>query len=337
MRVLVGAFMMVSAWLSPPSSASADDFYKGRQILLLVGNNAGTAYDTSARFLARHLGRHIPGSPSIIVQNMPGATGLTAANYIWKIAPKDGSVIANAHQSLPLRQLLGDPAVQYDAAQFQWIGSAEVSNQTIAVWHTVPVQSIEDIKSHEVIMGGTTSRADSSISLALTNKFVGTKFKVIQGYQANQIDIAMERGEVQGRAIIWGGLKSTKPDWLRDHKVKILGQFGLKREPELPDVPLIQDLAKDDEGRRIIELFSAQLALGRPLYAANGVPKERVMMLRQAFDSMLAAPEFLDDARRGNFDIQLVTGAELEGIARTIMSTPVELANKAGLGETVRE
>jgi tripartite-type tricarboxylate transporter receptor subunit TctC len=337
MRVLVGAFIAIMACIAVISTAAADDFYKGRQILLLVGNNAGTAYDASARFLARHFGRQIPGNPTIVVQNMPGATGLTAANYIWKIAPKDGSVIANAHQSLPLRQLLGDPAVQYDAAQFQWIGSAEVSNQTIAIWHTVPVQSIEDIKTHEVIMGGTTSRADSSISLALSNKFLGTKFKVIQGYQANQIDIAMERGEVQGRAIIWGGLKSTKPDWLRDHKVKIVGQLGLKREPELPDVPLLHELAKDDDARRIMELFSAQLALGRPLYATAGVPKERVAVLRKAFDAMLSSPEFLDDARRGHFDIQLVTGAELDAITRKIMTTPVELANKAGLADTIRE
>jgi tripartite-type tricarboxylate transporter receptor subunit TctC len=313
------------------SAAQADDFYKGRQLLLIIGNNAGTAYDASARFLARHLGRHIPGEPTIVVQNMPGATGLTAANYVWKIAPKDGSVIANAHQSLALRQLLGDPAVQYDAAQLQWIGSAEVSNEMIAVWHTVPVQSIEDVKSREVIMGSTTPRADSSIVLELSNKLLGTRFKIIQGYKANQIDIAMERGEVQGRAIIWSGLKATKPDWLRGHKVKIIAQLGLKREPELPDVPLLQERASTEEGRRIIELFSAQLALGRPLYAPAGVPRERVMMLRKAFEAMIASADFLEDAHRSHYDVQLVTGAELEEIVGKIMATPADLAAKAEL------
>jgi tripartite-type tricarboxylate transporter receptor subunit TctC len=315
------------------SAAHADDFYKGRQVTMLVGNNPGTAYDASARLVARHFGRAIPGQPTIVVQNMPGATGLTAANYIWKIAPKDGSVIANAHESLPLRQLLGDPAVQYDAARLQWIGSPEATNQTIAIWHTVPVSSIEDIKTHEVIMGGTTPRADSSIILELANRLVGTKFKIILGYQANQIDLAMERGEVQGRAVIWNGVKATKPTWLTEHKIKIVAQLGLKRDPELPDVPLLQDLARDDDGRLIIQLYSAQLALGRPIYAPPGVPRERVMMLREAFETMVASPEFRDDADKVHYEVRLVTGAEVEDAVRKIMSTPADLAAKAGLSQ----
>lgn len=333
MRVhLACAAAIAGAIAASASAVHADDFYKGRQLVLMVGNNAGTAYDASARFIARHFGRHIPGTPTIVVQNMPGATGLIAANYVSNVAPKDGSVIANAHQSLPLRQLLGDTAVRYDAAQFQWIGSPETSNQTIAVWHTVPIQSIQDIKTREVVMGATTPSADSSIVLALANKLVGTKFKIIHGYQANQIDVAIERGEVQGRTVIWGGMKTTKPDWLRDNKVKIVAQLGLTREPDLPDVPLMQDLAADEDGRRIIELFSAQLALGRPLYAAAGVPRERVTLLRAAFEEMVASREFLEEAKRTNFDVRLVTGAELEEIARKIMSTPPDLAAKADLG-----
>ena len=319
------------------STAQGQDFYKGRQIMLVIGNNAGTAYDASARLVGRHLGRHIPGRPAIVVQNMPGATGLTAANYIWNIAPKDGSVIANAHQSLPLRQVLGDSAVQYDAGQLQWIGSAEVSNQTIAVWHTVPIQTLEDVKTHEVVMGGTTLRADSSIVLALANKFLGTRFKVIHGYQANQIDIAIERGEVEGRVVIWGGLKATKPNWLSDNKVKIIAQLGLNREPELPDVPLLQELAGNDDSKRIIELFSAQLALGRPLYAAPAVPKDRVALLRKAFEDMIVSAEFLEDAERSRYEVQLVSGAELEKIVRNMMATPAELVAKAGLGQYMPE
>ena len=182
-------------------------------------------------------------------------------------------------------------------------------------------------------MGATTPSADSSIVLALANKLVGTKFKIIHGYQANQIDVAIERGEVQGRTVIWGGMKTTKPDWLRDNKVKIVAQLGLTREPDLPDVPLMQDLAADEDGRRIIELFSAQLALGRPLYAAAGVPRERVILLRAAFEEMVASREFLEEAKRTNFDVRLVTGAELEEIARKIMTTPPDLAAKAGLNQ----
>jgi tripartite-type tricarboxylate transporter receptor subunit TctC len=330
MRFQLAAAIAVASLLAA-SGARADDFYKGRQVTLMVGNNAGTAYDASARLVARHYGRHIPGGPTIVVQNMPGATGLTAANYISNIAAKDGSVLANAHQSLPLRQLLGDKAVRYDAAQFQWIGSPEVSNQTIAVWHTVPVETLMDVKTHEVVMGGTTQSADSSIVLALANKFLGTRFKVIHGYQANQIDVAIERGEVQGRTVIWGGMKSTKPDWLRDRKIKIISQLGLRREAELPDLPLMQELADTEDGRLIIQLFSAQLALGRPLYAAAGVPRDRVMLLRQAFGKMVSSAEFLDEAQRAHFDVQLVTGAELEDTVQKIMTTPPDLAAKAGL------
>jgi tripartite-type tricarboxylate transporter receptor subunit TctC len=313
------------------SGAHADNFYSGRQITLLVGNNAGTAYDASARLVARHFGRHIPGKPTIIVQNMPGATGLTAANYVSRVAAKDGSVIANAHESLPLRQLLGDPAVQYDAGQFQWIGSPEASNQTIAVWHTAGIATIDDVKTREVLMGGTTPSADSSIVLNLSNRFIGTKFKVILGYQANQIDLAIERGEVQGRAVIWNGLKATKAEWLRDHKVALIAQLGLHPEPELQDVPLLQDLAPTPDGKLLIQLFSAQLALGRPIYAPPVVPRERVEALRAAFEQMVDSTEFRDEAGRTNYQVRLVPGAEVEDAVRRILSTPRDLADKAGL------
>jgi len=312
-------------------AALADDFYSGRQVTLLVGNNAGTAYDASARLVARYLGANIPGKPTIVVQNMPGATGLAAANYVWRVAPKDGSVIANAHESLPLRQVLRDPAVQYDAAQFQWIGSPEASNQTIAVWRTAGIRTIDDVKTREVLMGGTTASADSSIVLNLSNRFIGTRFKVILGYQANQIDLAIERGEVQGRAVIWNGLKATKADWLRDDKVALIAQLGLHPEPELADVPLLQDLAPTDQGKLIIQLFSAQLALGRPLYAPVGVPAERVAVLRTAFERMIASREFRDEAARINYQVRLVTGPEVEDAVRRILSTPVDLVEKAGL------
>lgn len=334
MRVCLGVCAVALTVFFSATTSRADDFYKGRQVTMLVGNNPGTAYDASARLVARYFGRYIPGQPTIVVQNMPGATGLIAANYVAKIAPKDGSVIANAHESLPLRQLLGEAAVQYDATTFQWIGSPEVTNQTIAVWHTAPIESLEDIKTHEIIMGGTTPHADSSIVLELANRFVGTRFKVVLGYQANQIDLAIERGELQGRAVIWNGLKATKPDWLRDHKVKIVAQLGLKRSPELPEVPLLQEAAPDENSKLIIQLYSAQLSLGRPIYAGGGVPHERVVMLRKAFDDMVASQEFLDEAKRIHYEVKPISGEELEDAVRKIMTTPPDLAVKAGLSQS---
>lgn len=311
------------------SAAGADDFYRGRQVTLVIGNNAGTSYDTSARLMARHFGRHIPGQPTFVTQNMPGATGLIAANYVSNVAPQDGSVLANAHQSLPLRQVLGDKAVKYDAAKLQWIGSPDSSNNVITVWHTVPVKSIEDAKSRPVIMGATTKAAASYIEVMLANTLIGTKFKLVTGYKANDIDLAMERGEVEGRAgQSWAGFKATKPEWVRDKKMTVIAQLGLKPDPELPDVPLLQTLAREYEGRQIIEVFAAQIALGRPLFAPAGVPKARVALLRKAFEEMIASPDFLADANRINHDVNLISGAELEAIVAKIMATPPALAAK---------
>lgn len=332
------AWAAIAGLISTGTAAGADDFYKGRQVLLVIGNNPGTSYDASARLMSRHLGSQIPGKPTVVTQNMPGATGLTAANYVANVAPQDGSVIANAHQSLPLRQVLGDKAVKYDAAKLQWIGSPDYSNNVMTIWHTVPVKTIEDIKTHPVLMGATTRRAANSIEVALANNLIGTKFKLVTGYKANDIDLAVERGEVQGRAgQSWAGVKTVKPDWIRDKKVKVIAQLGLKRDPELPDVPLLPELARDEEGRRIIELFAAQVALGRPLYAPPGVPKARVAVLRAAFQKMVAAPEFLADAKRSNHDVNPVTGAELEAIVARMMATPPELAAKAAAAQMYKD
>ncbi len=318
--------------------AAADDFYKGRQITLVIGNTPGTSYDASARLMARHLGAQIPGQPTVVTQNMPGATGLTAANFVANVAPKDGSVIANAHQSLPMRQVLGDKAVRYDAAKLQWIGSPDYSNNVMTVWHTVPIKTIEDVRTRPVIMGATTRRAANSIEVALANNLVGTKFKLVTGYTAADIDIAVERGEVEGRAgQSWAGVKTVKPEWVREGKIRVIAQLGLKRDPELTDVPLLLELARDDEGRRIIELFSAQVALGRPLYAAEGVPEARVAALRTAFARTMASPGFLEDAKRSNHDVNPVSGAELEAIVARMMATPPELAAKAVAAQDYKE
>lgn len=330
MKCTIGlAALVLTSAIGAASASDTDQFYNGRKVTLIVGNNAGTAYDASARLVGRHLGSHIPGSPTVVIQNMPGATGLTAANYVSNIAPQDGSVVSNAHQSLPLRQLLGEKSVQYDAGGFQWLGSPEFSNETIAVWHTSPVRSMADAKQHEVVMGGTTPSADTNIVIALANNLIGTRFKVVLGYQANQIDIAMERGEVAGRAVIWGGMRTTKPEWLRDQKVRIICQIGLRREVDLPDVPLMQELVTSPEHKQIIELFSAQLALGRPFYVAAKVPKARAMILRQAFQSAVASPGFIEDARKSGHEINPVTGAELQDIVAKMMSTPPHLLARA--------
>lgn len=332
-RILASALAVGLVAAAAP--ARAQDFYKGRQIRLIIGNNSGTSYDATARLVSAHIGRHVPGNPRIVTQNMPGATGLIAANYVASVAPQDGTVMSAAHQSLPLRQLFGDRQVKYDAAKLQWIGSPQASVALIAVWHAAPVKSMEDAKRTSVVFGATTARASAAIMVALANNLIGTKFRLALGYNGNHIDLAMERGEVHGRAgQSWSGWKATRPDWIRDGKVRVIAQLGLRPDPELKGVPLMADLAKDERSRRILRLFSAQTEFGRPIYVAERVPKDRVGLLRAAFDAMLKDAKFLAEAKRLNHDIAATSGVELDQLVAEMMATPKDLV---ALAETAQD
>jgi tripartite-type tricarboxylate transporter receptor subunit TctC len=325
-RSLAVAVSVTLVALAASAPAGADDFYKNRQVKLIIGNNVGTSYDITARLVSDHIARQIPGNPRIVTQNMPGATGLIAANFVYNIAPKDGSVFSAAHQSLPMRQLFGDKSVKYDAAKLQWIGSPQSSVALVAVWHAAPIRTMEDGKKDVYVFGATTSRASAAIVIALANNLIGTKFKLALGYNGNHIDLAMERGEVHGRAgQSWAGWKSVRPDWIRDRKIRILAQLGLKRDPELPDVPLMSELAKDPRSRQILNLFAGQIDTGRPMYAAPGVPKERIDILRAAFDATMKDAKFLAEAKRLNHEIEPTSGVELDKVVAEMMATPKEL------------
>lgn len=321
----IGAIMLAEG-----GASAADDFYKGKRIKLIIGNTPGGSYDIAARLVGRNFIRHIPGNPSLVVQNKRGGTGLIAANYVNNVLPKDGSVIANAHQSLPLRQVFGDKQVRYDASKFQWIGSPQSSVAMIATWHTSPIKTIEDAMAKQSILGATTIRASAAIVPALTNHMLGTKFRLALGYKSTEIDLAMERGEVAGRGgQSWDGWKASRPDWVRDKKLNYLIQVGLKKDPEIPEVPLLMDLAKTEKARAIIKLFSAQISLGRPMYVVPEVPKERVAVLRAAFDKTMTDPEFLADAKKHNFEVKPTSGAELQEIVADMMATPKEFLAEA--------
>jgi len=308
------------------TGASAAEFYKGKRIRLLIGNSPGGSYDIAARLVGRNFIRHIPGNPSIIIQNKRGGTGLIAANYVNNIGPKDGTMIANAHQSLPLRQIFGDKQVRYDARRFHWIGSPQSSVAMIATWHTSPIKTIEDAMARQSILGSTTVRASASIVPALTNHMIGTKFKLALGYKSTEINLAMERGEVQGRAgQSWAGWNAEQPNWVRDKKLNYLVQVGLVKDPEIPNVPLLMDLAKDERSRAILKLFSAQISLGRPMYVVPEVPKDRVAILRRAFDKTMTDPKFLAAAKKRNFVVRPTSGLELNRIVADMMATPKDL------------
>ena len=318
----------LSLLLAAPSHAQ--DFYAGRQIRLVIGNNAGTSYDLSARLIARYLGRHIPGTPAIVPENMPGASGLIATNHVYNLAPQDGTVILAALETIPLRQALGDENVKFDAAKMHWLGNPASSVNVIVTWESSPVRTIADARQISVPIGGTTRDAASGVEVALADNLLGTRFKLVTGYKGTDIDLAMERGEVQGRAgQSWDGWKLTHPDWVRDRRLHVLVQLGVARARDLPDVPLYSDIAASEEARRILDLFAVPVALGRPLLVGPGVPAERVALLRRAFEATMRDPDFRAEAARHNLTLDPVTGEMLQDFVAKILSAPPAIVAKA--------
>jgi tripartite-type tricarboxylate transporter receptor subunit TctC len=316
--------------LSAPAQAqSVDTFYRGRTMELLIGYTTGGGYDTYGRLVARHIGNFIPGKPNVIVRNMPGGGGRVLMGHMMNIAPKDGSIIATADQSLPLAQAMRDPGIHFDAKAFNWIGNPAADNNTVVTWHMTGVTTIEEARRKEVIMASTGPNTSSQIPYAM-NATLGTRFKVVTGYPGgNEMNMSMENGETGARGSNpWSTWKATKPDWVRDKKINIIAQVGLSRAPDLPDVPLIIELATNDADRAALRLLSAPSAVGRPYFTTPGVPAERVKALREAFDAMVKDPAFLDEAKKLGLEINPVNGEELQKIVADIVDTPSQVADR---------
>jgi tripartite-type tricarboxylate transporter receptor subunit TctC len=330
-RRLVAQLVAGLALLTPASLHAQDaaDFYRGKNIDLYIGYAPGGGYDTYARLVARHLGEFIPGKPQIIPRNMAGGGGRVVAGYIYNVAPKDGTAIATADQSLVLQQAIGDPSIHFDVNRFVWIGNPSADNNTAVTWHTTGVKTIDEAKTQEVIVGATGPNTSAQLPQVM-NAILGTKFRIVSGYPGgNEMNLAMESGEIGSRGSNpWASWKATKPDWVKDKKINILVQIGLTKAADLPDVPLLIDLAKNDEDRAVLKLISAPATIGRPLFGPPGTPPERVRILRKAFDEMIKDPAFLEDAKRERLDINPVAGAELERIVAEIVATPKSIANR---------
>ena len=311
-------FAAVSVLLNGPSQAQVKPFYEGKTIYIIVGFGPGGGYDFYSRLLARYLGKYIPGHPRTVVENMPGAGGVTAANFVYSTAPKDGTYIASVNQGAAMFQLLGGREAKYDLTKVGWLGSMASSNNVIYVWSASGITSLDDAKKREVDLAGSGIISDSDIYPAVLNALVGTKFKVIDGYRGtNDSNLAIERGEVAGRG---GGaylnLVSTKPEWLRDKKVRILVQIGLKKDPDLPHVPLLLDLAKTKEDRQIAMVVTLPTAIGYNQWVAPEVPADRLELLRKAYASALADPDLLADAKKQNLNIHLKTGDDIAALVK---------------------
>ena len=319
-RGLACSAAMLCLLAAPARAQSVEDFYRGRTIDLYIGFTVGGGYDLYARLMARFLGDHVPGKPRVVPRQMTGAGSRILIKYMISIAPKDGTAIATADQSMALEQVIGDAAAQYDASQFHWIGNPAADNNTTAAWHTTGVRTVEDARRKELSIGATGANTSAQYP-AVLNMVAGTRFKIILGYPGGaDINLAMEKGEVDARGSnSWEGWKSTKPDWIRDKKITIIAQVGLTRAPDLPDVPLITDLATNEEDRAALRLLSAPATVGRPYFTTPGVPAERVKALREAFSAMEKDEAFLEDAKKLGLEINPVSGEDLQKIVADIV------------------
>jgi len=306
------------------------DFYRGRSISILVGYSAGGGYDMYARTLARHMGRHIPGNPTFIPQNMTGAGSLNAANYLYNVAPKDGTAFGTFARGLAMEPLIGTAKVQFDATKFTWLGSGTNEMSVCATWHTSQIKTWNDALKTQFAVGGEGAGSDPDTFAALVKNVFGAKVKLITGYHGtSDIVLAIERGEVDGRCgWSWSSIKSTRPSWVAEKKLNILVQLAMQKSPELAGVPLITDFANDRQ-KQILKLVLSRQVMGRPFAAPPGLPEDRKQALRKASDETMKDPAFLEEAKKMKLDVNPVSGAEIDKLVAELYRSPKDVVDEA--------
>ena len=303
-------------------------FYKGKKIKLIVSSSPGGGYDSYSRVLASHMKKFVPGKPSIVVQNMPGAGGVRAANYLYNVAPKDGTVFANIQRTVPFLQIFGKKGPKFVAAKFNWIGSLNNEVTICSAWKTSKVKTFDDLKKYPLITGGSGPN-DTETVPALLNNTLGTKFKIISGYPSSTaITLAMERGEVEALCSSYSSLRARNADWFKNDKINILVQASTRKHPDLPNVPLALDLAPDKTTRDMMALNDARLEIGRPYLAPPGVPASRVAALRNAFDKTVTDKTFVKAVRDQKRTLAPVSGKDVQALIERVSKTDKALIAK---------
>ncbi len=308
------------------------EFYKGKTVDLVIAYSVGGGYDQYARMLARHMGKHIPGNPRVVPQNMPGAGGMRAANWLQSAAPKDGLVFGATSRAMAFEPLLGNKSAKYDPTRITYIGSANDEVSVCMAWHTSGFRTFADVQKRELVVGAGGTADDTYQFPALLNNMFGAKFKIVTGYAGGtEINIAMERGEVAGRCgFPWSTVKASHQHWIRDKSFNLLMQFSLAKHADLPDVPLVMDFGKTDEQKQILRLIFGRQVMGRPYVAPAGVPKDRADALRKAFMATMADKDFVAEVAKAQFELTPVPGEKLEAMVMDIYrSTPPAVAAKA--------
>jgi tripartite-type tricarboxylate transporter receptor subunit TctC len=305
---ILGAAAM---WTSLAAADEVEDFYRGKTVTIIVSNPAGGGYDLLSRTIAPTLGKYISGKPSVIVQNMPGASGILATNNLFNIAPKDGTVIGGISNTVPFEPLLGTAEARFDPLAFNWLGSPTVETGLLGVWHTVPVNSIEDAKTRAVTIASNGPHSTPTFYAKLLNETLGTKLKLVMGYPGqNEFNLAMEKQEVDGTSsLFYSSLVGTRPAWLTEKKIRLLVQYGFEKHPKLPDVPFATDLARNPDDVSLMQAAYAALGVGRPYIMPPGVPAARVRAVQEALSATFKDPDFLTRAQ----SLQLETAAAKTG------------------------
>jgi tripartite-type tricarboxylate transporter receptor subunit TctC len=322
---------LAALWPSNGSAQTVEEFYRSKSITMLIGSAVGGGYDIYGRVFARHMSRHIPGNPSIIVKNMPAAAGLAAASTLYTTADKDGSVIAAFTNGAAMDPLFGNPGARFDAQRFNWLGSIGKLQNICATWHQSPVRTIAAAQAREVIVAAAGATSNTAIVPKTLNALIGTRFKTIAGYDAGTgLTLAMERGEAEGVCgLSWSTIKVSRPHWIRDKLLNIIVQMGVTKLPELPNVPSALDLVSDPESRQVLELILIRQEAGRPFAAPPGVPADRLAALRRAFDATLADAEFRADADKAQLEIEPLSASEIETFLATAYGAPRPIVQKA--------
>jgi tripartite-type tricarboxylate transporter receptor subunit TctC len=333
-RIVAAATLMAGVALAGAVHADAvSDFYKGKQLKLIIGYPAGSGYDVHARLLGRHMARYIPGDPTIVPQNMLGAGSIRAANYVYNVAPKDGLTIGAINRSVPLAPLLGTTEkeqTQFDPLKFGWVGSMNSTVSIAIVWADSGIKTFDELLKREVIVAAAAPASDSFVFANILKNIVGAKLKIVSGYQGSTENyLALERGEATGyMGTSYSSLKATKPDWIRDHKVNILVQISLAKDPDLPDVPLVMDFANDKQ-KQALELILAPQKAGRPYMTTPGVEPARLAALQKAFMETMKDPQFVAEAQKEQIDIDPMDGNEVLALLERLYKSPPDVVQAA--------
>jgi tripartite-type tricarboxylate transporter receptor subunit TctC len=328
---LFGFSLAVSALAltAPAHAQSPAEFYTKNTLSIIVGSGAGGGYDVYARFFARYFSKYIPGHPTIVVKNQPGAGGLANMNYMYNTAPRDGSELSATFNTVALLPLYGDRSAKFDPRKFNWIGSIGKQQAVCVTWHTVPIKTLDDARKQEVLVSSTGRNSTPAIFPRILNALLGTKFKIVSGYSTTEMRLALEKGEVQGICgLAWQTLESSSPAWIQNNDLNVLVQMGLVKNKDLPDVPLAIDMLTKPEDKSFFKLAVLPGEFGRPFLAPPGVPPERSEALRKAFSETMKDPEFIAEGRKAKMTVDDLDGAQIENLLNEAYAAPQDVRDR---------